>query len=479
MFDSGLIYIVLAVISAIVVVGVLLGRYKVSSPSEAFVVSGSRSAAAGIKTSSRVVLGGGGVFVVPFVQHLYRISLEQKQISFSVDSAVSENNILVNLTGVASIKIGGDEGSVRAAAQRFLGQQNRIDEYTKEVLEGSLRAIVGSMSVDAINRERAKFASEVAEVAASDLSQQGLLIDTLQIKNVTTDSGYIEDLGRPEAAKVRQEAEVAEARARQTAQEAAASAEVAIAVANRELELKNAEIKEVTDAANAKANAAGPIAEATQRQLILDQERVAAQKKAEVVEKELESSVRKPADARAYDVRVTADAAREAQIAAATANAETVRLSGEADGSAIRARGDAEAAAIKARSDAYRDYPQAGVLDIALEGLPAVMAEAAKPLSAIDTLTVVSTDGMNKLTKDTAALLSQTTTTIKDMTGIDIAGMLAGAAGGVAGALATGTGARPAAATTAEPARAARPAKKAKVRPTVDPGDSDDVGTSD
>lgn len=434
---EGLVYVILAVVSAMVIIGVILGRYKVSSPSQAFVVSGSRSKQAGIKSSSRVVLGGGGVFVVPFVQHLYKISLEQKQISFTIESAVSENNILVNLTGVASIKVGGDEASVRAAAQRFLGQQDMIDDYTKEVLEGSLRAIVGAMTVDQINRERSRFASEVAEVAASDLSQQGLLIDTLQIKNVTTDSGYIEDLGRPEAAKVRQEAEVAEARARQTAQEATAQAEVAIAEANRELELKQAEIKEVTDAARAKADAAGPIAEAYNRQLILDQERVAAEKRAEVVEQELESSVRKPADARAYDVKVTAEASREATIATATAEAEKVRLSGEAEGSAIRARGEAEAGAIKARSDAYRDFPDAGVLDIALKGLPAVVAEVAKPVGEIDQITIVSTDGMNKLTRDTTDLLSQTTTTIKDMTGIDVAALVGGAAAGLASKAAT------------------------------------------
>lgn len=432
-FDSGIIYIVLAILAAIVVVGVIVGRYKVSSPSEAFVVSGARSKSGDITSSSRVVLGGGGVFVLPFLQHLYRVSLEQKQISFSVESAVSQSNILVTLTGVASIKVGGDEGAVRSAAQRFLGQQERIDEYTKEVLEGSLRAIVGTMTVDAINRERAKFASQVAEIAASDLGQQGLQIDTLQIKNVTTpESGYIVDLGRPEAAKVKQEAEIAEAKARQAAQEEAAKADIAIAEANRALELRNAEIQSETEAARANAAAAGPIAEATRRQEILAQERLAAERQAEVRERQLEAEVIKPADARAYETKVAAEAERDAEIARANAEAERIKVLGDAEAGATKAKGDAEAAAIKARSDAYENYPEAGVLDIALERMPAIVREAAAPIGAIDNLTVVSSDGMNSVSKGATSLLTETAATVKAVSGVDINSILSGATAGFA-----------------------------------------------
>lgn len=421
---SGLIYIALAVLAIALVIGAIVGRYKVASPSEAFVISGSGNRAA--KTSSRVIMGGGGAFILPIVQHLYRISLEQRQISFSVESAVSDNNILVNLTGVASIKVGGDEASVRAAAQRFLGQQGRIDEYTKEVLEGSLRAIVGSMTVDTINRERTEFAARVSDAAVSDLAVQGLQVDTLQIKNVITEGGYIEDLGRPEAAKVKQEAEVAEAKARQVAAEQKATSEQAISEANLLLEVRQAEILEETSKAQAKAAAAGPITEAEQRQRILEQEKLAAQAQASVTEQQLESTVRKPADAEAYRLRTVAEATKLARVAEAEAEATGVRLRGDAEASAIAAKGNSEAEAIKARSDAYLNYPEAGILDIALEGMPAIVAEAARPIGSISNLTVVSTDGMNAVTRGATDVLTQTASVIKDVSGIDIGALLSG-----------------------------------------------------
>ncbi|MCL6739526.1 flotillin family protein, partial [Streptomyces neyagawaensis] len=101
--------------------------------------------------------------------------------------------------GVAIVKVGGSEDSIRAAAQRFLMQQDGIVGFTQEVLSGALRAIVGRMSVEDVIRDRAAFAGQVAEEAEASLSGQGLVLDAFQIQDITTEGSYLEDLGRPEA----------------------------------------------------------------------------------------------------------------------------------------------------------------------------------------------------------------------------------------------------------------------------------------
>ena len=202
------------------------------------------------------------------------------------------------------------------------------------------------------------------------------------------------------------------------------AAEQAIAEANKALDIKRAEVQRATDAANAVAAAAGPISRAEQDQAVLEQERLAAQKRAEVTEQELESTVRKPADADAYRVKVAAEAARDAEIERAKAAAQAVTLAGDAEASAVRARGLAEAEAVKAKSVAYHDYPEAGLLDIAMEGLPQIVEQAGRPIAGIDQLTVVSTDGMSKVTQGATDLLTQTLGTVQDLSGIDLVAML-------------------------------------------------------
>lgn len=172
------------------------------------------------------------------------------------------------------VKVGGTEDAIRAASQRFLGQQAEIDHFTQEVLAGSLRAIVGRLSVEEIIKDRAAFAREVAEEAESSLTNQGLVLDTFQLQDIQTEGNYLRDLGRPEAARAEKEAAIAEAVARREAEEARIKAEEQVAIANRELELRKASIKAETDAAAANALAAGPIAKAAR-----DQEVIAAQEK--------------------------------------------------------------------------------------------------------------------------------------------------------------------------------------------------------
>ncbi|CAL9649872.1 hypothetical protein SUDANB176_06588 [Streptomyces sp. enrichment culture] len=442
--------VVLLVLLALVVVT----RYKVAGPSEAFIVTGRRGKKSTDPETGRIftdnsgqkVVVGGGVFVVPFVQQKFTLDLSSRHIPVAVRGAVTLRGVKANLEGVAIVKVGGTEDSIRAAAQRFLQQQNGIVGFTQEVLSGALRSIVGRMSVEDIIRDRAAFAGQVAEEAEASLSGQGLVLDAFQIQDITTEGSYLEDLGRPEAARARQEADIAEAVARRASEQARLKAEEEIAIAQRTFALKQAEIKAETDEAAARANAAGPLAEAARQQEVLQEQEKVAARQAALTDRELDTKVRKPADAARYQAEQEAEARRiaavkEAEAAAERARltgegekahraalAEAVRIEGEADAAAIAAKGAAEADAMHKKADAFERYGDAAVLQMLVEVLPQVVGKAAEPLAAVDKLTVISTDGAGQLPRTVADNVAQGVELLSSTTGVDLAQLLQGLA---------------------------------------------------
>jgi flotillin len=466
----------------LLIILLLLGRIKVAGPNEAFIVTGRKgrpvtnpeTGSVSTDLSGQKVVMGASVFVLPVIQKLAVLDLSSRQIAISVGSAVSSQGIKCSLEGVAIVKVGGTEDAVRAAAQRFLGQQDEIDPFTQEVLAGSLRAIVGRLSVEEIVKDRAAFAREVAEEAEASLTNQGLVLDTFQLQDIQTEGNYLRDLGRPEAARAEKEAAIAEAAARRESEEARLKAEEQIALAQRELELRKAAILAETDAAKAHAEAAGPLAKAAQdEEVIAAQEKVAV-RTAALKERELDTEVRKPADAERYAIEQAAEAAKSksireaeaariAQIERAQAEAEesrllgagerqrreelakaveleglaqgnaerarraaaaeALRLEGEAEAAAIAARGDAEAAAMEKKAEAYEQYGQAAVLDLLATMLPELVKEASAPLGAIDKITVISTDGASQLTRNVASNVTQGMQLASDLLGVDLAAM--------------------------------------------------------
>ncbi|MFB8118512.1 MULTISPECIES: flotillin family protein [unclassified Streptomyces] len=457
--------VVIAVIG-IVVLFVLLAlavitRYKVAGPSQAFIITGRRgkkstdpvTGRTSIDNSGQKVVVGGGVFVVPFVQQKFTLDLSSRHIPVAVRGAVTLRGVKSNLEGVAIVKVGGSEDAIRAAAQRFLQQQNGIVGFTQEVLSGALRAIVGRMSVEDIIRDRAAFAGQVAEEAEASLSGQGLILDAFQIQDITTEGSYLEDLGRPEAARAKQEADIAEAIARRASEQARLKAAEEIAIAERTFYLKQAEIKAETEAAAAKANAAGPLAEAARQQEVLAEQEKVAQRQAALTDRELDTKVRKPADAARYRAEQEAEARRIAQVKEAEADAErsrltgqgeklhrsaladAVRIEGESEAAAIAAKGAAEAEAMQKKADAFAQYGDAAVLQMLVEVLPQVVAKASEPLSAIDKMTVISTDGASQLSRTVTDNVAQGLELLNSTTGVDLGALLRnlqGKAGGSA-----------------------------------------------
>lgn len=446
---------VLIAIVGVVVLLFLLGlavitRYKVAGPSQAFIITGRRgkksvdpvTGRASIDNSGQKVVVGGGVFVVPFVQQKFTLDLSSRHIPIAVRGAVTLRGVKSHLEGVAIVKVGGSEDAIRAAAQRFLQQQDGIVGFTQEVLSGALRAIVGRMSVEDIIRDRAAFAGQVAEEAEASLSGQGLILDAFQIQDITTEGSYLEDLGRPEAARAKQEADIAEAIARRASEQARLKAAEEIAIAERTYYLKQAEIKAETEAAAARANAAGPLAEAARQQEVLQEQEKVAERQAALTDRELDTKVRKPADAARYQAEQEAEARRIAQVKEAEADAErsrltgqgeklhrsaladAVRIEGESEAAAIAARGSAEAEAMQKKADAFAQYGDAAVLQMLVEVLPQVVAKAAEPLSAIDKLTVISTDGASQLSRTVTDNVAQGMELLSSTTGVDLAALL-------------------------------------------------------
>ncbi|WP_369140157.1 SPFH domain-containing protein [Modestobacter versicolor] len=475
----------------VLLVLLVLSRIKVAGPNQAFLVTGRQGrsvtgtdGAVSRDMSGQKVVMGASVFVLPVVQKLHSIDLSSRRIPVAIRGAVSLQGVKCDLEGVAIVKVGGNEGAIRAAAQRFLAQQQGIDTFTSEVLAGALRSIVGRLTIEEIIRDRAAFASAVAEEAESSLTGQGLVLDTFQLQDIQAEGTYLADLGRPEAARVLKEASIAEARARQAAQQEQLLADEAIAVSSRQLALKQAEIDAEIDAAKARAAAAGPLAQAAQDQEVLAAQEKVAERTATLTQAQLDTKVRRPADAERYRVEqeaegrknsaiLTAEAQRQATIAAAQAAAEQARLSGEgerarrsalaeaeaiegakrgeaeklrrqaiadaveregaADAAAISARGQAEAAAMDARSTAFATYGEAAILEMLVKVLPEVVAAASAPLSSVDKMTVISADGAGSLGRSVAANVAQGLQLSGDLTGLDVAGLLKRLGSGAAG----------------------------------------------
>ncbi len=438
-----------------------ISRIKVAGPNQAFIVTGRKGRAThgedGVAVrdlSGQKVVMGASVFVLPVVQKLHSLDLSSRGIHVEITGAVSKQGIRTTLQGVAIVKVGGSETAIRAAAQRFLHQQSDIDQFTREVLAGALRSIVGRLTVEEIIRDRAAFASAVAEEAEHSLTNQGLVLDTFQLQDISTEGSYLADLGRPEAARVLMDAAIAEAQARQSAERERLLAEESIAESQRNLEIKQAGIQAEIDAARAQSEAAGPLAKAERDQSILTEQHKVAERQAELKDRELDTEIRKPADAARYRLEqeaegaknaevFRADASRQATIAGAQAEAEQARLTGEgerarrgalaeavelegnAEAAAVLARGKAEAEAMRMKAEAFAKYGEAAVMDMLVKVLPEVVSAASAPMSEIDQMTVISTDGASSLSKSVASNVAQGLQLGSDLTGVDLRALLA------------------------------------------------------
>ncbi|MCI2956961.1 SPFH domain-containing protein [Agromyces atrinae] len=462
--------IVAIIVAVLALVVFIARRIRRVPPNEALVIVGRGAGrkAAGEPTGQRVVIGG-RTFVWPILQQGFSISLEQRQIGITVEG-VDKNRIKIAIKASINFKVSGTEEGVRRAAQRFLSQQGALTDIIKESLEGSLRSIVGDMTIEQIISDRKSLSDRVVAETKTDLVEQGLQVDLLNISDISTPgSDYLANLGRAEAARARQVAEVSEAEAARASEFARIEAAEQIAERQKALSLRQATIKAETDKANAEAEAAGQLAKAGQDRLVAVEEREALTEQALVEQERLDIEVRKPAEAEAYaevqrataqrdaaNAATEADAFKRTKIAEANkvaavqdaeASAAAVRFAGEAErdrqvalaagitaegearATAIRAEGLAEAAATDAKAEALKKYGDAALAQEIISRLPEIVRAAAEPISNIKTLTVVSTDGASAVTKTVGQVLGEGTEVVKSLTGLDLSALLGGIAG--------------------------------------------------
>ncbi len=457
-FVGGAIPIFLIIIVAVLIVSYISSRYKVAGANEALIVSGQRDRGPDGQRNLKVVRGG-GVIVLPLIHKVGKLKLTARQINVNLADAVSRQGIKVAVQGVATFKIGAEDESIRNAAERFLeAQEEQVDSIVKNVLEGSLRSIVGTLTIEELNLDRQKFQQAVQDAAKGDLATSGLQIDSFTIQAIRDESGYMDLIGQQETARRERDARMAKAAADQEAAVREAEAEQVKINAARDVSLRRAETETQTAAANARAAQAGPLAEAEATQEVTRKQTVLAELEAARTEQELVATTVRPAEADAAAQIRRAEGAKGAAIAQAQGDAERVKLAGEAqarvvevtaaatakqttlEGTAeagiVLSKGEAEAKALALRAEAYRQFNEAAIIQTVLSIMPDIVRAAAEPMGHIDNLTVLSNDGASDVVRNVTRTVTEAGTTVKGLTGIDIPAMLSQALGGAG----TGTG---------------------------------------
>jgi flotillin len=459
---SGVLPVFLAIVIVVLLVSYIGSRYKVAGANEALVVSGQRDRGPDGRRSLKVVRGG-GVIVLPLVNKVGKLKLTARQINVNLADAVTRQGIKVAVQGVATFKIGADDESIRNAAERFLeSKDEEVDSIVKNVLEGSLRSIVGTLTVEELNLDRQKFQQAVQDAARGDLATSGLQIDSFTIQAIRDESGYMELIGQQETARRERDARMAKAAADQEASVREAEAEQIKINASRDVLLRRAETETQTAAAQARAAQAGPLAEAEATQEVTRKQTELAELEAARKEKELLTSVVRPAEAEAEAQVRRAEGDKSARIAQAQAEAERVKLAGSAEAAVTVTKGEAqarvvevnasaeaqrttlegnaeagitftkgeaEAKALALRAEAYRQFNEAAVIQTVLSMLPEIVRAAAEPLANIDHLTVLSNDGASDVVKTVTRTVTEANATVKGLTGIDIPALVGDAMG--------------------------------------------------
>jgi flotillin len=445
--------IVLLVLLAFFIAMALFSRnYLKVAPNAVAVLSGRKRKLADGRVVGYRMVRGGAALRIPLLEKVDYLSLNVFTIPLEIKRAYTLQGVPVMVKAIANVKIRGDESSLHAAAERFLGMsQTQIQQVIFQTLEGHLRSILGTLSVEEINSNRQSFAQKLTSEAAVDLEKMGIGVDVLTIQEISDEEEYLNALGRRRTAEVKRDAIVGEAEATrdskikssvalQQGERAKFDAEASIAEAQRDFQIRQAQYQAEVETEKAKAAQAGPLSEARAKQAVVaeevkidktrTQELISVQEQ-EVMrrQKELEATVIKPADADRQAVVVRAEAAksaaileaegkRSALIAMAEAEQEKLRKEGigraaalETEGraeaakieaiglaraKAIEAQGLAEAAAIQKKAEAWKQFTDAAKLQTVLDKLPAILESStgifgavAAPLGKIDKLVVI------------------------------------------------------------------------------------------
>jgi flotillin len=463
------------IVAVVVIFGaVWAGRYTKVGPNQVLVVSGRKyqmREADGSATSRGFrIVKGGGTFVWPVIEKVDTLSLELLTIDVQTPEVYTSKGVPVRVDGVAQTKVKGDDISIGTAAEQFLSKSTEdIKNIAMQTLEGHLRAILGTLTVEEIYQNRDAFAAKVQEVAAGDMANMGLQIVSFTIRDIKDSQGYLEALGRPRIAQVKRDAQIAQAeadrdamiksaQATQAGMEAKFAADTKVAEANRDYELKVAEYNGATNQKKAEADLAYDLqkfktgqlvkAEEVQVQIIEKQKQIELQQQ-EILrrQRELEAVVQKPADAERYKVETLANAKRfqleteaagaaaaqkqtgfaSAEVAKATgiAEAEAQKAKGLAEAAIIEAQGRAQAEAMRQKAESFKQYNEAAVIELIARVLPEIAGKISEPLARTERMVIINSGsgdggGASKITGDITQIIAQLPPVLESLTGVQL-----------------------------------------------------------
>jgi flotillin len=410
------------------------------------------------------IVTGGGRVVWPLFQSFQELSLELMSFDVAPEQQLyTSQGVAVAVEAVSQIKVKSDPESIRTAAEQFLTKpQEEREALLRLVMEGHLRGIVGLLKVEEIVKEPEIVAGRVRDSVSDDLNKMGLDVVSFTIKKVIDENDYINNMGRPDIARVKREADIAQAEAeRDTAiRRAMATREAAVAQAladqerviaqtasetkqaesNRDLEVKRAEYDAKVREQRALAEKAYEISSnQAQQKVIAEQVRIDQVQRQEQIKVqelevrrrvlELESTITKPADAERQRIGMMAEAQRAKLATEAAGTADAIRLQGNAEAEIVRAKGQAEADAMHQKAEAYQEYSQAAVLDKFITSMPDVVRALAGSLASVDKITIVSTGdgksgGASQLTGEVARMVAQVPELFESLTGQKISDLM-------------------------------------------------------
>jgi flotillin len=417
---------------------------------------------------TRIVQGGAGL-VLPLVHSAQELSLELMSFDVAPEQDLyTTQGVAVNVEAVAQLKIRSDPESIRTSAEQFLTKDARQREgLIRLVMEGHLRGIIGQLTVEQIVKQPEMVAERMRSNVAEDVAKMGLEVVSFTLREVKDKNQYIENMGKPDIARIKRDADIATVEAeRDTAiRQATTLRESAVAraqadqervlaetlsqakqaEAQKELAVKKALYEAESKKQQAQADKTYEIQTNIMQQQVVTEavnvERVRKEgeikvQEAEIArrERELAATVLKQAEAERQKIQTLAEAERqrlaleatgraEAQKIEGTAAADVIRLKGTAEAEIIKAKGQSEAGAMQLKAGAFNEYNQAAILDKLLAGFPEVVRAFAEPLAKVDKITVVSTGsgsdsaGVHRITGDIAQMVAQVPALFEALTG--------------------------------------------------------------
>src|SRR6266403_720588 len=446
----------LVVLATLFLMSMLARLYRKAGPNEALIVYGFRG--------TRVVQGHGTV-ILPMVENCKGLSLEL--MSFDVaqqQDLYTKQGVAVTVEAVAQIKVKSDKESILTAAEQFLSKADQEREsLIRLVMEGHLRGIIGQLTVEEIVKQPEMVGDRMRSTCADDMNKMGLEVISFTIKEVRDKNDYITNMGRPDIARIKRDADVAAAEAerdtaikRAEAMRASAVAkaqadkervlaetisQAAQAEAQRDLQLKQANFLEAVQKQKASADKAYEIqTNVMQQQVMAEQVKIEqvqktgqiAVQEAEIQrrERELIATVLKQAEIERRRIEMLAEAQKQKLILEADGQAASTRATGEAEAEIIFKKGEAEAKAMNVKAEAYQEYNQAAVIDKLITNMPEIVKALASPLANVDKITIVSTGngdaaGAYKLTGDITKIAAQVPALFETLSGMQMSELLA------------------------------------------------------